>query len=122
MIDKIAFTHYNVSNMDRAVDFYQNALGLKLLFKREDWSEFEIGGQRFALRKVGNSPQNSMPGGAVISFQAEPIEDVIASLKKRGTPFIEELRVFDYGKLATFADPDGNRVGLYQPPEKSNRR
>lgn len=99
--------------MDRAVEFYQNVLGLKLLFKRQDWSEFEIDGQRIALHKT----ENKATGGAVISFQAEPIEETIKNLKNRGVRFVGELQVFPYGKLASFLDPDDNLIGLYQPPD-----
>ena len=118
MINKIAFSYYSVSNMDRAADFYQNVLGLKLLFKKDDWSEFEVNGQRIALHKTENKIQTS--GGAVISFQAEPIEAVIKTLKNQGVRFVDDLQVFPYGKLAAFLDPDDNIIGLYQPPEKSN--
>ena len=119
MIKKIAFSYYSVSDMDRAADFYQNVLGLKLLFKKEDWSEFELDGQRIALHKTENPGPTS--GGAVISFQAEPIEELIKTLKLKGVRFVDDLQVFPYGKLAGFLDPDNNLIGLYQPPEKSNK-
>lgn len=113
MIKKIAFTYYCTSDMDKAVEFYQNVLGLKLLFKRQDWSEFEIDGQRIALHKT----ENTATGGAVISFHTEPIEETIKNLKNRGVRFVGELQVFPYGKLASFLDPDDNLIGLYQPPD-----
>lgn len=119
MIRRIAYTHYCVADMDRSVDFYQNALGLKLLFKREDWSEFEIEGQRIALRFV-DGWVGGKGSGTAVSFLAEPIEDVVDRLKKRGARFIDELRVYPYGKLASFLDPDGNPIGLYQPPASVN--
>ena len=118
MIKKIAFSYYCVSNMDRAADFYQNTLEFKLLFKKEDWSEFEVNGQRIALHKTGNKIPTT--GGAVISLQTEAIEDVIKTLKNRGVRFVDDLQIFPYGKLASFLDPDDNLIGLYQPPEKSN--
>lgn len=119
MIKKIAFSYYTVLDMDRSVKFYQNILGLKLLFKRDDWSEFEIEGQRIALHKTAGEIAT---GGAVISFHAEPIEAVIKTFKNLGVCFVDELREYPYGKLASFQDPDGNILGLYQPPVGSNER
>ena len=116
MIKKIAFTYYSVKDLDKSLEFYQNTLGLKLLFKNDDWAEFEIDGQRIALHKKENIPSC---GGAVVSFHADPIEEVIEQLKKKGVKFTEELQTFPYGKLAGFIDPDGNLVGLYQPPIKT---
>ena len=116
MIQKIAYFWVPVTDMDRAVEFYHQLLGLKLLFKREDWSEFAIDNQRLALRKVDTLPaykDSSVPG---ISFLAQPIEQVIDELSKKGVEFTEELKVYPYGKLAGFRDPDGNVLGLYEPP------
>lgn len=113
MLTQIAYTSYPVADMDRAVQFYQNVLGFKLLFHREDWSEFDIGGQRLALKKVERIEDAT--GGAVVSFYADPIEKAIHSLKERGVQFSGELEVYSYGKIAWFKDSEGNTLGLYQP-------
>lgn len=116
MIQKIAYIWYQTTDMDRTVEFYHHVLGLKLLFKREDWSEFDADGQRLAFSKVDTLPQHNgsyLPG---VSFLAQPIEQVIATLKQKGVQFPEELEVYPYGKLASFRDPDGNILGLYEPP------
>jgi len=118
MIQKIAYFWVPVTDMGRAVEFYHQLLGLKLLFKREDWSEFDIDGQRLALRKVDTLPadeDSSVPG---ISFLAQPIEQAIATLTQKGVHFTEGLKVYPYGKLAGFRDPDGNVLGLYEPPPR----
>ena len=114
MIDKIAYTWYPTTDMDRAVEFYKDSLGFKLLFKREDWSEFDIAGQRLALRKVDTIRRGkTIPG---VSFMAQPIEQAIDTLSRNGVSFVEDLKVYPYGKLAYFQDPDGNILGLYEPP------
>ncbi len=120
MIQKIAYFWVPVTNMERAVEFYNQLLGFKLLFNREDWSEFDIDGQRLALRKVDTLPEHgesSVPG---ISFLAQPIEQAIATLEQRGVQFSGELEIYPYGKLARFRDPDGNVLGLYEPPPRSS--
>ena len=119
MFKKIAYFYCHVTDMDRAVDFYQNKLGLELLFQREDWSEFMIGGNRLALHAIQEMPATPSHGGAGLSLEVDGIEDVITTLKERGVKFHEELQVFPYGKLASFLDPDGNVIGLYEPPKKN---
>lgn len=104
--------------MDRAVDFYQNILGLTLLFKRDDWSEFSIGGQRLALRKEKSVPKPVKAGGAIVSLETYAIENLTTVLKERGVHFIQEVQVFPFGKLAAFLDPDENLLGLYEPPPR----
>jgi len=116
MVEDIAFSYYCVTNMDRAVQFYEKTLGLSVLFKGEDWSEFQINGRRIALYKTNGPILNR--GGAVISLLAQPIENVITDLKSQGVRFVKELQVFPYGKLAEFFDSEGNVLGLYEPPPK----
>jgi len=120
MIKNIAFIHYCATDMERAVDFYQNILGLTLLFKRDDWSEFSIGAQRLAIRKEKSVPEPRNAGGAVVSFETDAIENLAAILKERGVRFAEEVQTFSYGKLAAFFDPDENLIGLYEPPPKND--
>ncbi|GJL78086.1 MAG: hypothetical protein NPINA01_10750 [Nitrospinaceae bacterium] len=118
MIEKIAYIWYPTTDMDRAVEFYQDLLGLKLLFKEADWSEFLVSGQRLALCKVDEIvPRKSSPGAGV-SFTAQPIEQTIDALFQKGVTFLEGVKVYPYGKLAYFHDPDGNVLGLYEPPPR----
>ena len=118
MIDKIAYIWYPTTNMDRAVIFYQDLLGFKLLFKGEEWSEFDIAGQRLALCRVDTIRSGQTSPG--VSFMAKPIEQAIETLSRKGVSFVEELKVYPYGKLVRFQDPDGNILGLYEPPPAKN--
>lgn len=118
MLKNIAYFWYPTTDMDRAVEFYQDLLGFKLLFKGEDWSEFDIAGQRLALCKVDTIHRGQTSPG--VSFMAKPIEQVIDTLSRKGVTFVEELKIYPYGKLARFQDPDGNILGLYEPPPEKN--
>ncbi len=116
MLNKLAYIWYQTTDMDRTVDFYHQVLGLKLLFQREDWAEFDVDGQRLAFCKVDTLPEKNASYIPRVSFLAQPIEQVITDLSKKGVQFSEELQVYPYGKLASFSDPDGNILGLYEPP------
>jgi catechol 2,3-dioxygenase-like lactoylglutathione lyase family enzyme len=121
MFEKIAFIHYPTQNLDRAIKFYRDLLGFKLLVQNEEWVEFEVGGQRLALRLVDPwtvDTETSNANGAMIWLEAHPIEKLISNLKNNNIIFFNELKSFSYGKTATFKDPDGNLIGLYEPPEK----
>ncbi len=122
MFDKIAFVHYETENLDRALKFYKDVLGLTLRVQNREWIEFDVGSQRLALRKVDTMTRQleaSRPTGAMVWLEARPIEQAIAHLNKNKIKFFNELDIFPYGKTATFADPDGNSIGLYEPPEKN---
>jgi predicted enzyme related to lactoylglutathione lyase len=111
MKTKIAFISYPVSNLARAVEFYQKVFRKKPLFHREDWAEFELEGQRLALQK-SSCPAGS---GAIVYFLAQPIEGFVLRLKELDTEMLGNIEIYSYGKLALFKDPDGNTFGLYEP-------
>lgn len=121
MFQKIAFIHYCTQNLEQAIEFYRDVLGLKLLVQNEEWVEFEVGDQRLALRLVDPWTESTEPpnaNGAMIWLETRPIEKTIDILKNKKTKFINNLEVFSYGKTAIFRDPDGNQIGLYEPPHK----
>ncbi len=114
MPTKIAFISYPVKNLDKAVEFYQKVLGKEPLFHREDWAEFELGGQKLALQKSSSSGGS----GATVYFLARPIEGFVFRLKELDAMLEGNIEIHSYGKLARFRDPDGNILGLYEPPDK----
>ena len=80
----IAFISYPVRDLKKAVEFYQKLLEIKPLFLREDWAEFELDGQRFALQKVNElRPQQA---GATLYFKAQPLEKYICLLYTSPSP------------------------------------
>ena len=121
MFEKIAFIHYCTQDLAKALKFYRDVLGLKLLLQNEEWLEFDVGGQRLALRRVDSWAKNTeapSTNRAMIWLEARPIEKAIAHLKENNIIFTNELCIFPYGKTAAFQDPDGNPIGLYEPPAK----
>lgn len=116
MTEKIAYIWYPTADMKRAVEFYQDLPGFRLLFRREDWSEFDVGGQRLALKKVDSFSTSEHREGPGVSFLAQPIEKTINALTQQGVRFTDTLRHYPYGKIIHFQDPDGNILGLYEPP------
>jgi predicted enzyme related to lactoylglutathione lyase len=115
----IAFVSYPVANLDRAVEFYQKVLGIEPLFHREDWAEFKLEGQRFALKKE-TILQKSEDTGAIVYFMAKPIQIFIDRLEGFGAKILGPVETHFYGKLARFKDPENNIFGLYEPPIISN--
>lgn len=49
---------------------------------------------------------------AVLRFDVEPLDSVVNKLEKRGVSFSKRKLKFDWGTIAVFNDPDGNRIEL----------
>jgi predicted enzyme related to lactoylglutathione lyase len=105
---------YWVSDMDRAVAFYADVLGLDP--SRRDggsWAQFDVGGRRFALHGVAEG-QPVAPGGATAVFEVRDLDDATTMLAGRGVAIVHEGEVEGFARFCSFLDPDGNTVQLIE--------
>jgi catechol 2,3-dioxygenase-like lactoylglutathione lyase family enzyme len=114
IVHRLDLVFYWVSDLGRAVDFYQGILGLPLLRRDADnWAEFDAGGRRFALHSAAEG-QPLLPGGATAVFSVEDLDRAKRELSSRGVEFGHEGDVAGYARFASFNDPDGNPVQLIE--------
>jgi predicted enzyme related to lactoylglutathione lyase len=107
-----------VQDADRAVDFYENTLGLEVVKRDGPWAEVNANGLRIGLNGREQRGAHSSGGGPVITFQTEgSLEDAVQELKGEGVEFPAEISEHDWGRVATFKDPEGNDLQLYEPPQ-----
>jgi predicted enzyme related to lactoylglutathione lyase len=103
-----------VTDINRAVDFYTQ-LGLSKGNVDDNWAEMRAGGLRIGLNE-GESPGGQ--GGAVIAFQPEgSLEDAVSQLRDQGVEIAGEISEHPWGRIASFKDPFGNDLQLYEPPK-----
>jgi predicted enzyme related to lactoylglutathione lyase len=116
MVNGIASVWVPVQDMERAIAFYGDTLGLKVDRQDDDWAEVDANGVMVGLNgREGEGARAD--GGAVISFQPEGgIEDAKASLEQAGVAFPSDISEHPWGKIATFKDSEGNDLQLYAPP------
>jgi catechol 2,3-dioxygenase-like lactoylglutathione lyase family enzyme len=114
-----------VSDLDRAVEFYTNTLGLSLRYRAgEHFAMIDAGrGFMIGLHPPGErTPAGGTSGNIQIGLTVdEPIEQVVRSLQARGVRFEQRdggTVVNDDGsvKLAFFHDPDGTELYLCEVP------
>ncbi len=116
MASGVAAVWVPVDDMDRAVGFYRDALGLRVTMQQDDWSEVDAGGLTIGLNgREGTSAHSD--GGAVISFQPDgDIEGEVERLRSAGVTFTGEISDHEWGRIAPFKDTEGNDLQLYAPP------
>ncbi|WIB64883.1 VOC family protein [Curtobacterium sp. MCBD17_040] len=117
MAQGVAAVWVPVTDMQRAVAFYCDTLGLEVTHEGDDWSEIDGGGLRIGL----NAREDAKPasdGGAVITFQPDgSIEDEIATLKERGADIEGSVSEHPWGRIMPFKDSEGNELQYYTPPQ-----
>ncbi|WIE75880.1 VOC family protein [Curtobacterium sp. MCSS17_007] len=117
MASGVAAVWVPVGDMQRAVAFYRDALGLEVASESDDWSEIDANGLRIGLNGR-ESASASSGGGAVVSFQPDgDIEDEVADLRSKGVEFAGGISEHPWGKIVPFQDSEGNDLQLYSPPQ-----
>ena len=104
----------NVDDVDAALAFYVDALGLTVRQDRPAFSFggawLDAGGQQVHLIEAAPPPDQ----GQHFALAVEDLTAVVAELRRRGLQVSDPKPVG--GSLQSFlADPAGNRVELHQP-------
>ena len=121
MIRSIKFASVPVTDQDRALDFYTQKLGFRIVTNapfdgKQRW--IELGLPRGDAKLVLFTPDEhkKMIGGFMnITFVADDVEATAKELKSRGVEFVQEPQKADWGTSAIFQDPDGNKFVLGTP-------
>jgi predicted enzyme related to lactoylglutathione lyase len=121
MLEKIVYVGLFVSDQDRALDFYTNAVGLE---KRVDsptadgqrFLSVGVNGQDFELILWPGTPGQGQPAQGRVPAQytiaTEDCRKTFEELKSRGVEFETDVLEFPWGSIALFEDPDGNRLQI----------
>jgi predicted enzyme related to lactoylglutathione lyase len=109
-----------VSDMDRALLFYRDHLGLPLLRQGAFGAEFLDGETRLGVHPAAHPDAQAMVGRHTgVTFHVENLLAYCERLHERGVHFVTEPTQQAFGIMAMVADPDGNIFALWEdkPPE-----
>jgi catechol 2,3-dioxygenase-like lactoylglutathione lyase family enzyme len=121
MLVGIQDVHYIVADMPRAVTFYRNVLGMRVLDTNPWWTSLDFFGSRIGLYGKGGGVIAPVPHdahgpftGAVLTLRSTDIDVDVDYLNRNGVTIVGRSDN-DWGRLAVFLDPDGNFLKLMQP-------
>jgi methylmalonyl-CoA/ethylmalonyl-CoA epimerase len=115
-LDRIGQIAINVYDVDRAVAYYRDVLGMRFLFSAgPTMAFFDCGGVRLMLG-VASEPRYDHPA-SILYYKVDDIQSAFASLKARGALVEREPGLTAH--LGThelwigfLRDPEGNVLGL----------
>ena len=119
-----------VSDIDAAIRFYTEALGLKLTNRfGHQWATIHAGPSYWTTDEVGagliiglhpmsaKAPRPGTVGSIGFGLETyEPLEQVIPTLRKRGVKVTSDIVRFEAGNSVGFEDPDGHPSYVHEFP------
>lgn len=110
---------YYVLDIERSVRFYQDVLGFKLS-SRDFVARFEVDGVLFELVPTTDKAKLGSHGNARLCLEVENLDEALHELQRQKIP-IDQAKREHGGLLASFYDPDGNEVCLWQYSDTTAR-
>jgi predicted enzyme related to lactoylglutathione lyase len=108
-----------VTDIDRAIAFYADDLGLPLTKRGSFGAEFMEGGSHLGVHPAVHPDARALVGRHTgITFQVRDLLDFCERLHQRNVRFLNEPTQQSWGIMAMIADPDGNVLALWEnrPP------
>jgi len=104
---------YNVSNLERTLEFYSGKLGFEVIFHDPE-SGMAMVNTNTKDCVIGFSEAETVePATSSTVFEVINIEEAMKQLEENGVSFIGEVEhIPGMAKLATFVDPDGHNLML----------
>lgn len=113
--------YYNVTNMNRAIQFYTDALGMKKTYGHEHWTTMTIGNLNLGLHlAAGNSipltsrDSHGQNNGGTVTLQSDNVSEDRKKIEQAGGKILGETDQ-DWGHMLAFEDLDGNVLKLMNP-------
>jgi predicted enzyme related to lactoylglutathione lyase len=124
-ITRLWLAMIRVSDMDRALRFYNEILGLPVALDARGFDHAEVGPSeplaKIGLHDTGKKPKRKRRTGIVLD--TDDIYALYERLKKRGVKFTLKPTKMPWGDLvADFLDPDNNELEVVQDPKHHTRK
>jgi predicted enzyme related to lactoylglutathione lyase len=111
---KLTYVVKFVSNMEDAVHFYRDTVGLPLKSQSPGWSEFSTGSTVLALHPAS---ERNPPGMVELGFCVDDLKAFHAAMAAKGVTFSMPPTDQEFGPLAQFLDSEGSACSVSQEQE-----
>ena len=104
-----------VADIDRAIHFYEDTLGLPLTKRGSFGAEFLESGTHIGVHPAIHPEAKALVGRHTgLTFQVDQLLEFCERLHQRGVRFLNEPTQQSWGIMAMIADPDDNVLALWE--------
>jgi len=118
---RIVYLFLYVRDLAASREFFENALGLRVIEEDDGSVKYDTGEVILALNRAadyGITLPNEHDHSTDIVFLVENVDEARAALEARGVQFTETHR-YEIGAITDFYDPDGHWFTLYETSDES---
>ena len=121
------WVNIDVDDLERAVAFYRDALGLQAGRRLFDGSVVEMAGASSKIHLLEKAPGSAASSRAAVyrsyarhwtpvhlDFVVDEVESAVNRARAAGAMLEGEIQTFNWGRLATLSDPFGHGFCLLQ--------
>lgn len=116
-LTKVGYVIVYVKDVEKAVPFYRDTLGIPVRFAEKGWGELETKGFTLALHGAEKAPAKLPENSPVVVFSVDDVRAAHAALAAAGVKAgpLRQVCAFDgqVGVSSEFTDLDGNRLSVY---------
>jgi predicted enzyme related to lactoylglutathione lyase len=115
LVTGVDFATVPTSDFPRAMEFYENVLGLPCSVKygRIDGAEFETGNLTLSVINTDAIGIGFHPNKNPIALHVDDVEAARTQLESQGVKFLRDTIDSGVCHMAIFEDPDGNTLMLH---------
>jgi predicted enzyme related to lactoylglutathione lyase len=115
IVTGVDFVAVPTKDLDAAVEFYGNTLGLQrsVYYPERHFAEFETGTVTLSVIVAEKFGLDYQPNHNALALHVEDVEAARATLTERGVEFAGDTLDTGVCHMAFFSDPDGNALMLH---------
>jgi len=114
---------YHATDLDRTARFYNSVFGIEFEHRGAGQDRFLFArfSPDFSISIMKGRPEPGTSPLLTFTLPQGGIADVVTALAEQGATIVSPVSDAPQGKGAALLDPDGYRIGLYQPDDKPLR-
>ena len=100
---------FYTNNLDRAVAFYRDIVGLKVDYiQKGRFASFKLESVKLGIKKAVE--KREIPGNQTVFIEVDNIKKIDDQFKSKKVIFLKELVTEDWATNFSILDPDGNKL------------
>jgi predicted enzyme related to lactoylglutathione lyase len=110
------YVEISVTDLGRAREFYGQAFGWRFNDYGPDYAGIQTADGESELGGLGVGRATG-PGGVLALLRSDDLDATVAAVESAGGTVLEPPYDYPGGRRFIFGDPDGNKLGAYQPSD-----